>query len=147
MTRPLRLLVSLLLLVATLGVGAPPASAECDSYVPCEPTRTVVMGPERLIRPARPVVTVLVRLFAGPVKPIGKVTLTFKRAKGGFTWTRTFGCRGGQQTYRGPRLNRIGRYDVRARFTPKPNTIARASTDAYTLRVIRPRAVRSRPQP
>jgi hypothetical protein len=62
------------------------------------------------------------------------------RANGGFRWSNDRATSGRYRVCFGtPRLHRLGRYVVRARFDGRANSAYRDSRDRDTLRVVRRR--------
>ncbi|WP_341927653.1 hypothetical protein [Nocardioides psychrotolerans] len=139
-------LLGLVLLLVLLMPGAGPVAAAAPAMrgacgaadpLPCEPAEMHLDGVRRLTAPTRPLVTVVVRTFTGDPDITGRITLSFKRKGGGFSWTRTFGYPGGEKRYRGPRLTKTGTYVVRARYLPPPDSPHGGATRGYVTEVRR----------
>jgi len=111
------------------------AIAACP-YTGCVSTNTVVFGDTSLERGDRPVSHVKVKTD-GNATPKGSIKMIYDRVKGGFHRTKTVDYNGGKIQVVGPRLKKLGRYIVTAKFIPNEGSVFGRSSDSYSLRVRR----------
>jgi hypothetical protein len=111
------------------------AVAACP-YTGCVDTTTNASGDTSLERGDRPVTTVKVKTD-GNATPKGDIKMIYQRVKGGFYRTKTVSYSGGKVEITGPRLKKLGRYTVTAKFIPNDNSVFARSSDSYSLRVRR----------
>jgi hypothetical protein len=106
-------------------------------YTGCIRTSTRISAPNRVFRHRSARICVRVGT-AGNGRPRGRVTVSLVRANGGFRWSNSRATSGRYRVCFGtPRLHRLGRYVVRARFDGRSSSAYRASRDRDTLRVVR----------
>ena len=112
--------------------------ARCP-YTGCIRTSTRISAPNRVARHRSARICVRVGT-AGNGRPRGRVSVSVVRANGGFRWSNDRATSGRYRVCFGtPRLHRLGRYVVRARFDGNANSAYRDSRDRDTLRVVRRR--------
>lgn len=130
-------LISAVLMAAGLvGVSGSSASAVCP-YTGCVKTSTAVTVPNSPVtKGGKAKICVSVKT-AGNGAPKGRVGVSVKRTKGGYSFVNNKKYSGGQVCFKSTTLNRAGRYAVRASFFPGANTSFGPSKNSAAFRVVR----------
>ena len=112
-----------------------PASAACP-YTGCAATYTTIIAPDRVERGSRARICVRVTTD-GNATPKGRVTLAVIRSRGGFRYTDNKAYDAPRTCFRTPRLRKLGRYVISAKFDRKPGSGFRDSDNRDVFRVVR----------
>jgi hypothetical protein len=117
-----------------LGLTVAPAHAADDPYVASVSTHCDLGGVKVIKRGTELSTHVAIRAN-GNTRPKGTVTLDYSRDGGGFHATRTAHYPGKPIDVKGPTLTRIGRYTIKADFTPTKGSRFRACSGSIHVRV------------
>lgn len=132
-------LITVLMMAAGLvTLSAATASAACP-YTGCVQTSTRISAPNRVVKNRKARICARVGT-AGNGRPRGRVSVSLVRAGGGYRWSNDRATGGRYRVcFSTPRLRKLGRYVVRARYDARADSAYRDSRDRDSLRVVRRR--------
>ena len=118
-------------------VGVPTATA-AEEYPGTVATTTDAGGPHKLVRGNRPKSSVYVR-SAGNGRPVGTIRVQYFHKPSQTSRFRIVGYNGQRVTFFGPRLRRVGGWQLRFVFMPQAGSVWKSSRDSYSLQVVKKR--------
>lgn len=129
------LFVAIMMVSGLVAFSSTSATAACP-YTGCVKTFTKIDAPKKVKRFDSARIGVKVTTNGNGV-PVGRVTLVVERSKGGFKFVDTKKYDGGKVFFRTPDLNRLGKYDVTAKFDGKAGSAYKDSADRDKFKVVR----------
>jgi len=116
-----------------VGMSTGAAQAVCP-YTSCFATSAITKAPSS-VRVGQKVKVKFAATASGNVRPSGTVKVIVKKKGGGFKSVKTKAYAGGTIEVRSARVPSRGRYVVKGKFIPAPNSVFVGSEDKDTLRV------------
>ncbi|ABL83722.1 MULTISPECIES: hypothetical protein [unclassified Nocardioides] len=117
-----------------VGVGAAPAQAACP-YTGCVETFTHVNAPDTVVRGDRARICVKVTT-GGNGRPKGRVTVLVHKSVGDYHFTDSKRYDGGRECFTTTKLNKRGKYVVKANFDRKAGSGFKDSDQRTVFRVV-----------
>lgn len=129
-----------LLATVLLGGGAvsAPTATAAEPYPGTVATTTDAGGPHKLGYGKKPKSSVYVK-SAGNGKPVGSIRVQYFHKASQTSRYKTVGYQGQRVTFFGPRLRRVGGWQLRFVFRPQAGSIWKSSRDSYSLKVVKKR--------
>ncbi|WP_460835558.1 hypothetical protein [Nocardioides hungaricus] len=118
-----------------IGISASPSAADCP-YTGCVATATNIFVRDTVKRGNRAKICVAANT-GGNGRPKGRVNIRVERSKGGFKFVDSKPYNDNRECFRTGKLNKLGKYVVRATFEARPGSVFRDSDNNTSFRVIR----------
>ena len=126
-------------LVMSAGLVASAGTAHADPYPGTVATKTnAAVAPSTIKNNKSANVCGTVKVKSGSGTPVGKVTITVTRNKGGFKESDSFGYAGGKVCMRTAKLKKPGGYTATVKFDAKGDSVYKDSSDDVDF-VVKPK--------
>ncbi len=118
-------------------VSAPTATA-AEEYPGTVATTTGAGGPHKVGYGKKPKSSVYIKT-AGNGKPVGSIRVRYFHKPSQSSRYKTVSYQGKRVTFFGPKLRRVGGWQLRFVFRPKAGSVWKTSRDSYSLKVVKKR--------
>ncbi|MDP3894674.1 hypothetical protein [Nocardioides sp.] len=125
------------------GAASAPTAVAAEPYPGTVMTSTDAGGPRKMQAGKRPKSSVYVKT-AGNGRAVGTIRVRYQHKASGTSRFKSVAYKGKRVTFFGPKLAKVGPWQIRAIFQPKSGSVWKTSRDSYSLKVIKKKKKKKR---